>query len=115
MSSHPDALQGEQTRTAIVAAIRANPGASVRELARAVGQPNSFGNVAVHIKRLIADGRVVEVRPTGTRRWAVAGSHAVIAAAQGWRRAIEQLDGVHAAEQTLLAALAAYDQEGTDG
>lgn len=101
---------------AIVAALQANPGASVRELALAPGAPASFSTVLVHLKRLVAEGRVIEVRPTGTRRWRVAGSlpvisHPVIQAAIDWRRAITELNGVHAAEQALLAALADVDQE----
>lgn len=111
MPRHPEVLQGEQTRAAIVQALRANPGASVRELARAVGQPNSYASIAAHIRRLIAEGRLIEVRPTGTRRWQVAGLHPVIQAAQDWRRAIADRNGVHVAEQALLTALSDYDAE----
>lgn len=107
-----EASQGDQSRAAIVRALREWPGASVREVAQMIGQPNSYGNVLQHIKALVATGRLVEVRPTGTRRWRAAGDPSdVIQAALRWREALARLDGVHAAEQRLLAALAAYEED----
>lgn len=109
---HAELIQGDQSRAAIVRALRERPGASVREVARMIGQPNSYGNVLQHIKALVAAGRLVEVRPTGTRRWEAAGDPAaVIRAALVWRDAITRSDGLHAAEQGLLAALANYDED----
>ena len=64
-------MEGESTRDALVRALASDPGASIRELTGMVGL-HSYGSTYAHIKNLIAQGRVIQTRTTGARRWRVA-------------------------------------------
>lgn len=108
-----------ETRQRLLDALAAQPGATVRELAQTAGL-RSYSGIPAHMRALIAAGKVRALHTRGrSRSWVVveagqpsyAQLMALRAAAQAWREAIDlrRPNGAYAAEQALLAALAATE------